>query len=148
MILPSVARDKLITFFRYHTKDFQIKFHHIRITESKVIHVLISISNWEKTNKWEKFSGFQDSARRGLQIRAVFRDYKLGKKGLQNRGSFRNFKSRQTDYKLGQGFQIKPKRFQIEGEIRNCGKKDFKSGQGLQIGAEHVSEWLLPCVFC
>ena len=37
---------------------------------------------------------------------------------------------------MGQGFEIGAKRFQIGAEITNGGKRDFKSGQGLQIGAE------------
>ena len=70
--------------------------------------------------KWEKFSGLQNGAIRGLQIGKGFRDYKSGQK----------------KYKLGQGFQIEAKRFEIGAEIANRGNKDFKLGQGLQIGAE------------
>ena len=70
--------------------------------------------------KWEKFSGLQNRAIRGLQIGKGFRDYKSGQK----------------KHKLGQGFQIEAKRFEIGAEITNRGNKDFKSGQGLQIGAE------------
>ena len=40
------------------------------------------------------------------------------------------------DYKSGQGFQIGTKRFQIGAEITNPGKRDFKLGQRLQIDAE------------
>ena len=43
---------------------------------------------------------------------------------------FRDYKSRQ------EGFQIGAKRLQIGTGISNRGKRDFKSGQGLQIGAE------------
>ena len=57
-------------------------------------------------------------------------------RGITKRGSFRDFNSWQKDYKSGQGFQIGEKRFQIGAEIRNRGKRDFKSRQGLQIGAE------------
>ena len=37
------------------------------------------------------------------------------------------------------GFQIGAKRFQIGAEITNQGKRDFKSGQGLQINSEHTT---------
>ena len=62
----------------------------------------------------------------------------IGARGITNRGNLRDFKSGQTDYKSGQGFQIGAKRFQIETEISNWGKRDYKSGQGLQIGAEQA----------
>ena len=67
----------------------------------------------------------------GLQTRA---------RGITNRGSLRDFKSGQKDYKSGQIFQIRAKKFQIGTEITKWGR-DFKSGQGLQIGAE-------PAWFC
>ena len=58
--------------------------------------------------------------------------------GLQNRareitkrGSFRDLKSGQKNYK-----SVFKSRFQIGAETTNWGKRDFKSGQGLQIGAE------------
>ena len=44
-------------------------------------------------------------------------------------------KSGQKDYKLGQGFQIGAKRFQIGAEITNWGKRDYKPGEGFQIDA-------------
>ena len=37
-----------------------------------------------------------------------------------------------------QEFQIGANRFQFGTEITNRGKRDFKSGQGLQIGAEDL----------
>ena len=49
------------------------------------------------------------------------------------RGSFRNLNSGQKDYKSGQGLQIGEKRLQIRP------KGIFIMGQGLQIGAEHGS---------
>ena len=50
--------------------------------------------------------------------------------------SLMDFKSEQKDHKLGKGFQIRTKRFQIGArEITNWAR-DFKSGQGLQICAE------------
>ena len=93
----------------------QTKFHHIRITKSKVIHVQIPVPNWEKTKKWETSSGLQNGAMRGVQIGAGFRGYKSGHKGLQigaalgisNRGReitnwVRDFKLGQRDFKSGQ----------------------------------------------
>ena len=66
---------------------------------------------------------------------------------------FRDSKSGQKGLKYGQvkGFQIAAKRLQIgvgtfwDKEISNRGKRDFKLGQGLQIGGEQVS--LLVVVF-
>ena len=84
-------------------KVSQTKFHQIRITKSKVIHVQIPVPKWEKTKNWKKYSGLQNGEIRRLLLGAVFRDYKSG-----------------------QGFQIGAKRFQIETEITNQGKKDFK----------------------
>ena len=45
-----------------------------------------------------------------------------------------DFKSGQKDYKSGQGFQIGAKRFQIRAQISNQGETDFKSGRRLQSG--------------
>ena len=50
----------------------------------------------------------------------------------------KGFQNGAKDYKLGQGFQI-------GAEITNRAKRNFKPGQGLQIGAEQVS--LLVVVF-
>ena len=66
----------------------------------------------EKVGK--KFSRLQNGAKRGLQIGAGFRDYKLGQEGLQ------------IGAPLGISNRSK--------KITNRGK-DFKSGQRLQIGA-------------
>ena len=55
-----------------------------------------------------------------------------------NRGSLRDFKLKQKDYKLGQGFQIRTKRFQIGADITNRGERDYQPGQGLEIGVEHL----------
>ena len=60
---------------------------------------------------------------------------KRSNKGITNRGSLRDFKSEQTYYKLGQKFQIRTKRFQIETEIVNWCKRDYKPGRGFQIRA-------------
>ena len=55
-------------------------------------------------------------------------------RGITNRGSLRDFKLRQKDYKSGQGFQIGAKRFQIGADITNWGKRDYKPGNGFQLG--------------
>ena len=94
----------------------QTKFYHIRITKSKVIYVQIPVPKWEKTKKWEKFSGLQKETMRGLQIGAGFRDYRSEQEGLQ----------------IGAALGISSR----GKEITNW-DRDFKSGQGLQIGAEH-----------
>ena len=90
----------------------------------KVIHVQIPVPKWEKTKKWEKFSGLQNGAMRGLQIGAGFRDYKSGQEGLQ----------------IGAALGISNR----GKETTNRGRRDFKSGQGLQIGAEQLQ---LPTKF-
>ena len=68
---------------------------------------------------------------KGTTNRGRFKGLQIGARGIANRGSLRYFKS-------GQGFQIEAKRFQIGLEITNRGNGDYKSGQGLQIGAEQV----------
>ena len=88
-----------------------MKFHQIRITKSKVIHAQIPVPKWEKRKSRKKFSGLQNGAIRGLQIRAGFRDYKSWQEGLQIGAAISN--RRKKDYKSGQGFQIRAKRFQI-----------------------------------
>ena len=90
----------------------------------RVIHVQIPVPKWEKTKKWEKFSGLQNGAMRGLQIGAGFRDYKSGQEGLQ----------------IGTALGISNR----GKEITKRGKRDFKSGQGLQIGSEQLQ---LPIKF-
>ena len=47
-----------------------------------------------------------------------------------------DFKSEQKDYKLGKGFQIGTKRFQIGAREIKDWARDFKSGQGLQTCTE------------
>ena len=62
------------------------------------------------------FQGLQNGAIRGLQNGAGFGDCKSGQEALQ----------------------IGAKRYKIGAEITNWGLRDFKPGQGLQIGAEQV----------
>ena len=103
----------------------QTKFHHIRITKSKVINVQIPVPKWEKTKKWGKFSGLQNGAMRRLQTGVGFRDYKSGKEGLQIGATLgisnwgKEITNRGRDFKLGQ--------------------RDFKSGLRLLSGARGIS---------
>ena len=87
-MISSVARVKFIitiAIFRYHTKDVTTKFHQIRITKSKVIHIQIPKPKWKKTTNCEK----------------DFLITKRGNKRITNRGSFRDFKLEQKDCKSG-----------------------------------------------
>ena len=59
----------------------------------------------------------------------IFWVTKRDNKGITNRG--KKITNRGRDFKSGQGFQI-------GADITNRGKRGFKSGQGLQIGAEHL----------
>ena len=81
--------------------------------------------NGKKTKKWVKCSGLQNGAIRGLQIRAVFRDYKSGQEGLQ----------------IGGDLEISNwgKKITNRGRKFKLGQKDFKSGQRLQIRARGIS---------
>ena len=92
----------------------QNKFHQIRITKAKVIHVQILVPKWEKTKKQEMIFWVIKRGSKGNTDRGRFQGLQIGARGITNRGSFRDFKSWQKDYKLG--------------------KKDFKSVLGLQVG--------------
>ena len=125
--MPSVPRVKFIktmVIFRYHTKG---------------------VSNQVSSNSVNKIkSELQNGAIRELQIGADFRDYKSEQEVLQigaalaisNQGKKianwgRDFKSGQSDFKLEQRLQI--------GARGNSNRdKDYKSRQGLPIGAEKV----------
>ena len=65
----------------------------------------------------KSFSGSQNGTKRGLQTRTGFRDCKSGQEGLQ--------------IEEGLGISNRSKK------VTNRGKRDFKLGQGLQIGAEY-----------
>ena len=67
---------------------------------------------------WEKIFGLHNGTIRGLHIGASVRDYG----------------SRQERVQIGAALEIS----NWGKKIRNRGKRDFKSGQGLQIGAEHT----------
>ena len=61
----------------------QTKFHHIRITKSKFIHIQIPVPKCKKRKSGKNFSELQNEAIKSLQIGVGFRDYKLGQEGLQ-----------------------------------------------------------------
>ena len=66
----------------------------------------------------------------------IFLKTKRGYKRITNRGRFQGLQIRARkitnysfkDFKSGQGFQIKSKRFQIEAEITNMGQRGFLFG--------------------
>ena len=66
---------------------------------------------------------------------------KRGNKEITNRVRFQRLPGRR-DYQQGQlkrfplGAKRSGQRFQIGAEITNQGKRDYKPGQGIQIGAE------------
>ena len=82
----------------------------------------------KKRKSGKKFSGFQNRAIRGLQIGAGFRDYKLGQERLQI-GAALGLSNR------GKKIINRSKEISVQAVIRNRGKRDFKLGQGVQIGA-------------
>ena len=75
----------------------------------------IPVPKWEKTKKREKNYELQNGAIRGLQIGVGIWDYKSGQEVLQ----------------IGAVLVIsdRGKRLQIEAEITNRGKRDFRLGQ-------------------
>ena len=48
---------------------------------------------------------------KGITNRGRFEELQIGARGITNRGSLRDFKSGQKNYKSGQGCQIGEKRF-------------------------------------
>ena len=79
---------------------------------------------------------------KGITNWGRFQGLQMGARGITNRGSLKDFKSGQKECKSVQGFQIGAKRFQTGAEITNQDKRDYKLGQGLQIGAEHSLDFL------
>ena len=79
---------KLTSFLGIIPKVFQTKFHHIRITKSKVIHVQIPVPKWEKRKSGK-----------------TFWITKRDNERITNRNNFRDFNTRQKDYRLGQNFK-------------------------------------------
>ena len=75
--------------------------------------------------KWEKFSGLQNGAMRGLQIRGGYRDYKSGQERLQIGAAL--------------GISNRGKEITNRGRDFKSGQRDFKSGQRLHVGARGIS---------
>ena len=94
------------------------KFHHIRITKSKVIHVQIPVPKWEKNEKVGK--DFLDGAIKGLQIGVSFRDYRSGQEGVQIGAALRissrgkKITNRGRDFKSVQAQWTHLRRFAID----------------------------------
>ena len=60
---------------------------------------------------------------KGIASWGRFQGLQIGAREITNDGSLMDLKSRQKDYKLGQGFQIETKRFQIGArKITNRGR--------------------------
>ena len=110
----------------------QSKFHQIRITKSMFSMFKFQYKNEKKQKKGKNVSGLQNGTIRGLQIGAVFRNYKSGTEemqvgaalGISNWGKKitnwgKKITNRSRDFKLGQ--------------------KDFKLWHTLQTGARRVS---------
>ena len=123
MMMSSVARIKFIkrkVIFRYHTKGVSNQVSSKSDNKIKSIHVQFLLPKWEKTKKWETFSGLQNGGIKGLQIGTGFSDYKLGQEGLQIR--------------VALGISNWGKKITNRGRNFKLGQRDFKSGQRLQIG--------------
>ena len=101
-IIPKVSKTKFLQ-IRNKKRLFLFKFQY---------------QNGKILKSGTKFSGLQNGATRGLQIKVGFNYYKSGQEGLQIR--------------VALGISNRGK------EISNRGKKDLKSGQGLQICAEQM----------
>ena len=91
--------------------------------------------NGKKRKRGKKFPGLQNGAIRRLKTEAGFRDYKLGREGLQKEAAL--------------GISNRGKKITNRAkEISNRGKRDFKSGQGLQIGAEQKYTEFITSYLC
>ena len=77
------------TFLGIVPKLSQTKFHHIRISKSKDIFFKFQYQNQRKRKSRKKYSGLQNEATRGIQIREGF----IGARGIINWSK--------RDYKLG-----------------------------------------------
>ena len=131
MVMPSVARINFIqrkVIFRHHTKGLsnQISSDHKIKSYSCSIHIFKMRSN----EKMGKIFLVTKRGNKGITNWGRFQGLQIRARGITNRGSLRNCKLGQKDYKSGNGFQIGAKRFQIEAEITNRGKKDIKLGAG------------------
>ena len=75
------------------------------------------------------FLGITKLGNKGITNWGRFYGLQIEARGITNRGSLRDFKLGQKDYKSGQGFQIGTKRFQIGAEFTNRGRKILESCQ-------------------
>ena len=133
MIMPLLVRINFIktkAIFRCLAKGVSNQVSQIRIMKLRVIHVQVPVSKWEITIKWKTIFRVTKRGNKGISNWRRFQGLQIGAREITNRGSLNHFKS-------GQEFQIGEKRLKIRSEITNRSKRDFKSWQGLQIGAEH-----------
>ena len=83
--------------------------------------------------------GITKQGNKGITNREKFQGLHIGVRGFTNRGSLMDSKSEQQEYKLGQRDFKSRQRLQTGTGVITNRRRVFKSGQGLQIGAEHYS---------
>ena len=115
LLLAGVKFIKTIYIFRYHTKDVSNQVSSYSDLESKSYFVQITVPKWEKTKKWEK----------------MFWITKRGNKRITNQGRFWGLQIGARGITIGASLGISNRGKKITSRGR-----DYKSGQGLQIGAE------------
>ena len=124
MIMSSATRVKFIktkVIFRYDTKGVS---NQVPLNSDLEIKIYSSSNSSNKMGESGKnFSGLQNRAIRGLNIGAGFRDYKSRQERLKIRKTLGIWNRDKKITNLGRNFKL--------------GQRDLKSGQGLQIGAEH-----------
>ena len=98
-----------------HTKDVSNQVSSYSDLESKSYFVQITVPKWEKTKKWEK----------------MFWITKRGNKRITNQGRFWGLQIGARGITIGASLGISNRGKKITSRGR-----DYKSGQGLQIGAE------------
>ena len=136
--MSSVARIKVIktkVILMYHTKGVSSQVSSNSDQEIKTYSYSNSSTKIGKNKKQEKIFWVTKRDNKRITNQDRLQGLQIGARGITNRDRFRNFKSGQKDYKSVQRFQIRVKRFQIGTKITNWGKRNFKSGQGLQIRA-------------
>ena len=125
MILSSVARDKLITFFRYHTKSSFIIF---RLRNQKLFTFSFQYLSGKKRISGKSFLDSKTGQGGDCKLGQVLgttnwekRDYKIGAaSGISNRGKQithwgRDFKSNQRDFKSRERLEIGARRISNRG---------------------------------
>ena len=114
MMMSSAARDnsaKTKATFRYHTKGVSNQISSNLVLEIKRYSCSNSSTKMGKTKKWENKFWLTKRENKGIANRGRFLGLQIRARWITNRGNFRDFKSGQKDYKLGQGFQIGANRF-------------------------------------